>query len=36
MLSNQTDGERIIVSEKTLWMDEVATYLEMQDLINSK
>ena len=27
MLSNQTDGERIIVSEKTLWMDEVATIL---------
>jgi len=27
MLNNQTDGERIIVSEKTLWMDEVATIL---------
>ena len=27
MLSNQTDGERIIVSEKTLWMNEVATIL---------
>ena len=27
MLNNQTDGERIIVFEKTLWMDEVATIL---------
>ena len=27
MLNKKTDGERIIVSEKTLWMDEVATIL---------